>query len=272
MDVIDLFLLFLSGCAGGFLAGLLGIGGGIIYVVIFSFYLEKAGVPSGLIVPAIVANSMMAILFSSISGTLKHIRNGNFHPTEIISMGIPAALFSIAGTRLIAEGNWYTKERFTLLFVILLAYTAVRLFRERDVTVLLKPEKKVLALNFLIGIAGGVLAALSGLGGGIVMIPLMTNLLHFNIKKATTVSLGVIVIITLAHSVYSMLTETGQGLPVPHSVGLICLSVVLPVTAGSIAFSPVGVTAAGRSSSKALRIYFCILILCVITQMLYTFI
>lgn len=272
MEPADLFLLLLSGCAGGFLAGLLGIGGGIIYVVIFSVYLERIGIPSRLMVSAIIANSMLAILFSSISGTIKHIRNKNFFPAEILGMGIPAALFSILGTRLIQAGTWYTKERFTILFIAILVYTALRLFRQKEVAVPLKPEKRSLLLNIVIGCLGGLLAALSGLGGGIIMIPLTTTLLHYNIKKATTISLGVIVVITLAHSAYSMITEAGTGLQVPYSVGLICLPVVLPVSLGSIVFSPLGVMAAFRASAKTLRISFAIVILCVIAKMVYSLI
>ncbi|MFS8615236.1 MAG: sulfite exporter TauE/SafE family protein [Solitalea sp.] len=272
MDPVDLFFLLLSGCVGGFLAGMLGIGGGIVYVAIFSIYLERLGIPDGLMVPAIVANSMLAILFSSISGTIKHIRKQNFFPAEILGMGIPAALFSVIGTRLIQEGSWYTKERFTIFFILILIYTVIRLFLQRETTGAAKPEKNSTMLNILIGCAGGLLAALSGLGGGIVMIPLMTNLLFFSLKKATTISLGVIVVITLVHSVYSMVTEVGVALEVPYSIGLICLPVVLPVSLGSIVCSPLGVATAFKASGKTLRISFALLILCVIARMVYSLI
>ena len=272
MDPTDLLLLLLSGCVGGFLAGMLGIGGGIVYVVIFSFYLERLGIPGQLMVPAIVANSMLAILFSSISGTLKHIRNKNFFPGDILSMGIPAALLSVLGTHLIQMGSWYTKDRFTILFIIILVYTVIRLFLQKEASMPLKPEKNSMSLNILIGCLGGLLAALSGLGGGIIMIPLMSNLLHFSLKKATTVSLGVIVVITLVHSVYSMATEAGDALQIPWSLGLICLPVVLPVSVGSIIFSPLGVMTAFRASAKTLRISFGILILCVIAKMIHSLI
>ncbi len=50
--------LFILGGLGGLLAGMLGIGGGIIYVLLFSHYLPLIGIPEHLVVPAIVANSM----------------------------------------------------------------------------------------------------------------------------------------------------------------------------------------------------------------------
>ena len=78
MDVGTLILLFFGGCAGGLLAGLLGVGGGLVFVVIFTNYLAVLGIPDNKIAQLIIANSMVAIFFAGTSGSIKHYLNGDF--------------------------------------------------------------------------------------------------------------------------------------------------------------------------------------------------
>ncbi len=106
MEIITLLIL---GGIGGLLAGMLGIGGGIIYVLLFSHYLPLTGIPSHLIVPAIVANSMFAIFFAGISGSYKHYKNKNFHPKQFLIIGSAASIASIFFSHLIINVNWYTQ-------------------------------------------------------------------------------------------------------------------------------------------------------------------
>src|SRR5687767_5903826 len=106
-DIIDFIILFFLGGLGGLLAGMLGIGGGVIYVLIFSHYLPKLGIPEEYIVPAIVANSMFAIMFAGISGTYKQWRKNNFFPKEAMFIAIAASFTSILFSYLISIGTWY---------------------------------------------------------------------------------------------------------------------------------------------------------------------
>ena len=124
-EVLDVLLLFVLGGLGGLLAGLLGIGGGIIYVLIFSHFLKQYDYSNQQIVSAIVANSMFAILFAGLSGSFKQWRINNFYPKQIIITGISASIASIFFSYIISQSTWYTKEQFNWLFIGLLVFMPI---------------------------------------------------------------------------------------------------------------------------------------------------
>ena len=74
--------LVLAGFAGGVLAGLLGIGGGIIYVVILPYALRDVGVSTEYLAPLTIANSIFGVLFASFATNYLNIRDKDFYLRE----------------------------------------------------------------------------------------------------------------------------------------------------------------------------------------------
>lgn len=266
--VIDILLLFSLGSLGGLLAGLLGIGGGVIYVLIFAHYLPLAGVPDTLIVPSIVANSMFAILFAGLSGTYKQWRNNNFFPKPVIAIGLAASVFSIFFTLIINSGTWYTKERFTFLFIALLILITWRLLSSSKDELNTPGENLGTLKSVSIGALSGTIAAFSGIGGGVIIVPLLTHMGRIYIKKATSISLGVISVMALLTSVYNFFFQHHAEVHLQSSLGLIVFSISLPVAIGSLLFSPVGVILARKVEPKIIKIVFVAFLCSVILKML----
>ncbi|HEY0899055.1 MAG TPA: sulfite exporter TauE/SafE family protein [Sphingobacteriaceae bacterium] len=265
-----LILLFLGGCLGGLMAGLLGIGGGLVFVLIFTNYLSAVNAPETTLAHYIVANSMFAIFFAGISGSVKHYFNNNFYFKPVLISGIAASVTSLITSYLINTGTWYSKEVFSVIFISITSYVAYRILMGKD-----KDDQSdrvegfSLGIFLIIGGLGGILAALSGVGGGVIMVPLLTRLLHINIKKATAISLGVITIMALVSSVYALFTAAGERVQIPHAYGLIILPMVLPVAAGCIICSPFGVTLAKRIPVQVIKVIFASFLLLVIFNMIY---
>lgn len=264
-ELSSYIILLLLGSVGGLLAGLLGIGGGVVYVLIFSHYLKSYGLNDSQIVQAIIANSLFAILFAGVSGSFKQWRNKNFYPLEISYMGIAATVASIFFAYIISIGTWYTKDRFTWLFIFLLIFIALRLFTQRNKLSTEVEGSVSKAKLFITGLISGTVSAFSGIGGGVIIVPILTDLMKMPIKKSTSISLGVISLMALLTSVYNIimhqyiLHDTQQ---------LIYFSLALPVAIGSLLAAPYGVQIANKLSSKQIRIIFIIFLITVITKMI----
>lgn len=266
-SVLNFSLLFLLGGLGGLLAGLLGIGGGIIYVLIFNHYLIKLGIEPSLIVPSIIANSMFAILFAGLSGSYKQWKNQNFFPNEMLITGLSAAVSSITFSYIISKGTWYTKEKFSIFFIVLLILIALRLFTQRKrIEQSEYPKPKMFSLS-ITGIISGTIAAFSGIGGGVIIVPILTDIIKMPIKKATSISLGVISIMALFTSLYNGMFSLSSGST--HS--LLVFSLAIPVALGSLVASPIGVQIASKLQAKHIRLILILFLLIVISKMLLNF-
>lgn len=265
--IIDIITLVLLGGLGGLLAGLLGIGGGIIYVLIFDYFLHKMGVPQELIVPSIIANSMFAILFAGVSGSYKQWKNKNFYPNEMIITGLAASVSSIVFSIIISQGHWYTKEKFSVVFIVLLVLIAIRLFTQRKK---IETENHSTPTKYSLGITGlisGTIAAFSGIGGGVIIVPILTDIIKMPIKKATSISLGVISIMALFTSLYNGISSAANS----SGGSLLIFSLAIPVAIGSLVASPIGVGISNKLKPTQIRIILIIFLVVVITKMLLNF-
>jgi hypothetical protein len=118
------------------------------------------------------------------------------------------------------------------------------------------------------GLFSGTIAAFSGIGGGVLIVPILTDIMKIPIKKATAISLGVISIMAFFTSAYAMLfSKVSIQIAAPH-FGLIVYSLALPVAAGSLLFSPFGVQLAAKLSPSKLRLLFASFLLIVIAKMI----
>ena len=116
----DIIFLFLSGCAGGIISGLLGVGGGVIYVAILSIYFDRLGVNDIEFVRFILSNSFFAIFFASVFGSIQQIRMKNFFPKEVTILTITAVISSVIVSFFIVRYNWYSKHIFNVFFITIL--------------------------------------------------------------------------------------------------------------------------------------------------------
>jgi len=264
-SLYEIIILLLLGGLGGLLAGLLGIGGGVIYVLIFNHYLHKIGIPDSIIVPSIIANSMFAILFAGVSGSYKQWKNKNFFPNEMIIAGLAAAVSSISFSYIISKGTWYTKESFSIFFIILLASIALRIFTQRkkiEQENLQNPSMLSLSIT---GLISGTIAAFSGIGGGVIIVPILTDIIKLPIKKATSISLGVISIMALFTSIYNAMTSVASA----GSSSLLVFSLAIPVAIGSLIASPIGVQLANKLKPSQIRIVLFLFLISVILKLIY---
>lgn len=197
MAPTDIALLVLGGLASGLLAGLLGIGGGVLMVpllLLLGFTIDQA-----------TATSLLAILVTASTGSWQNWRMGYLRPNQVLWLAAPAAIMVIAGTE---TGSLITDVQRQIGFgCLLLANLYLVSVKKRAISQTAKgPAPVKLSTGRLVtGGTSGFMAGLFGVGGGVIMVPLQILLLGTGIKDAVRNSLGVIVMTSLIACLHNLL-------------------------------------------------------------------
>ncbi|MDS3860368.1 sulfite exporter TauE/SafE family protein [Thermosynechococcaceae cyanobacterium BACA0444] len=192
--------LIVGGLVAGTLAGLLGIGGGVIMVPLL--------VSLGFQPVVAVGTSTVAIIITAVAGTVQNARMGYWQLNKILSLGIPAAFTAPLGSYLAAQlpDKWLLIAFAIMLLVNIYLMQLRANLKESPETSFNQSEDQATPVNsqtnllqrfgavmFIGGIAG-LMAGLFGIGGGVIMVSLQVLLLGDTIKAAIQTSLAVIMI------------------------------------------------------------------------------
>lgn len=196
-------LLLLVGCVTGTLAGVLGIGGGLLMVPILTLF----GIP---LVEA-TATSLVGVLLSSISGSVQNLRMGDLDWRTSLLLALFGMLTAQVGAWI---GDRIPDAALSLAFAVLLVLTIWLMDLKRklqqqqtavdtdgnqpEITGNSKSGLQALLPIAFIGLLAGLLSGLFGVGGGVVMVPLQMLMLAEPIKSAVRTSLGAIVPISVS--------------------------------------------------------------------------
>lgn len=266
MPIEPLLILELAalGLVTGFLAGLLGIGGGMIMVPFISAMLSGRGVEPGLAVKMAIATSMATIIFTSVSSVRAHHKKGAVR-WDIVKSLAPGI---VLGAMVASLGVFALLKGASLYFVFaaFVAFSGSQMFLDKKPA----PTRQLPGTAGLLG-AGGVIGALSGLvgaGGGFVSVPFMTwcNVAIHN-AVATSAALGFP--IALANVVGYVIAGQGlQGVPA-YSFGYLWLPALVVIASCSVLMAPLGARAAHALPVKKLKRAFAVVLFTLAVYMLY---
>jgi uncharacterized protein len=263
--MLDVFQLFVFGVIGGVLAGLLGIGGGIIFLLILSMMLPSLGVSDSHIVQYQLANSMVGVFFATLSSSFSLIRLKQFYYKQVAIVAVGSVLSSYLFFHFVVDTSWFTKDKFSVIVLTILSYMFLKVIKSTNRIIQVKSMKSVSALKyFLTGIGGGMLAALSGLGGGVVMVPVFYGWFKLDYKVAKSISLGVISITALMLTIKNLTVSTEQ-------LSLYHIGYVIPKVAGGLSLGVVlggcfGVSIGQKISSKTTSVIYAVFLLIFIAK------
>jgi len=261
-ELVDIFLLLLAGALGGFLSGVLGVGGGIIFIPILDIVLKQYGIEEE-VVKFILANSLAVIIFTGTFNTYRQYKAGNYFPKYIIWTAIPGVVTVLVGSWLITLGDWYRKEFFNIVFAALLIPSVIRMLSTRKAPDNLKSDIPLKKFS-VVGAITGMFTAFSGLGGGLVMIPGFVNVLKLEMKKSISVSAGVVPFFALPTAIYYMIQVPTQTEIAVNHWGFILYPIILPMILGTLLTVPIGVKTGHilkPGTSKVIFSVFAILVL-----------
>lgn len=256
-QIVGLFVVL--GALAGFLAGLFGIGGGVILVPLFLWAFALAGFPAELIVHIAFGTSLAIIIPTSFSAALGHRKRGNVKSRQVM----PLVIGSLVGA---SWGAWLASglpgDVLKALFGLMQVGVGLKMFLFRPH---LPPEEQgrlpVWKL-LVVGFVGGSFSAFFGIGGGVVTVPLLVIALRLPIHLAVGNSSALIVVSSMGATLsYVFLGRHIPELPA-FCFGYVNVLVAFLVAPFSMLFARLGVRLASRTrNDKLMKIFSVFLIL-----------
>jgi uncharacterized protein len=252
------------GLGTGFLAGLLGIGGGMLMVPFITLIMSARGVSPDLSVKMAIATSMATIVFTSVSSVRAHHKRGavRWDIVKGLAPGIVlgAAIASL-GVFSLLKGSWLA-----IFFGLFVGFSATQMFLDKKPA----PTRQMPSGGGQVA-AGGVIGFLSGLvgaGGGFISVPFMSwcNVAMHN-AVATSAALGFPIALANAAG-YIVSGWSTQGLPA-GAFGFVWLPALLVVAMASVFMAPLGAKAAHSMNVKPLKRVFAGILYVLAAYMLY---
>ncbi len=245
MELASLGILAGIGLVGGFMAGFLGIGGGIVMIPLLMY---GAGLPMKLV----TGISMVQAFFATSSGLLIHRRNRTVNARLGVILGAGGVTGGLIGS--IGSSSSLVSPRALLALYVFLVAIALGLliFAPRSE----KPKDVQVKVwqAFPLGLGVGTFAGMLGVGGGFIMTPLMISVLKIPTKVAVGTSLLMILPTTFAGA-------TGKV-----ATGQFDLGIAAAVIVGSIIGAQFGGRVNSRVSPRAIRMSLGVLLVCIMIR------
>lgn len=258
-----IFLGFLIlGAVAGFLAGLFGIGGGMIIVPTLVWLLPKLGVPDDLLMSMALGTSFATIVFTTFSAAQRHNKHGNVE-WSVARFFVPALMVTVFMAGLVVSD--LPKSVMTKIFAVMVLYMAVKMF------LALKPKqtetKPLTTQSMLVG--GGIIGVLSsfaGIAGGAFIVPFL-NSRGIELKRAIGTSSFCGCLLGLAGTISFMLSGWGNPHLPAYSLGYIYLPALLGVVITSMFTSKIGASLTDKLPVATLKKAFAVMLMLIALNM-----
>jgi uncharacterized membrane protein YfcA len=243
------------GAGAGFASGLLGVGGGFIMVPVSYWIILAMGISPDIAIRMAFGTSLLVILPTAISGTWGHNKKKAVRWQTALILGSCALVGAVAGATLAAH---LPGEILGVGFGGLVL--AIALWMGLGIMPKLKRGAGEPRENFgLVAACGfpiGMVTGLSGLGGGVLIVPTLVLALNFPMHIAIGTSVASIILASLGGVVGYIVNGLGVSGLLPYSIGYVNLPIWLCLAATSIPFAQLGAWAAHALPAKPLRYIF----------------
>jgi uncharacterized protein len=252
------------GITAGFLAGLLGIGGGMVMVPFLTLILTQRGVGVDQAVKMAIATAMATILFTSLSTTRAHHRRGAVRWDIVRGMApgiVLGGLAAGAGVFALVKG-----QALALFFAAFIGLSATQMLLARAP----KPTRQLPGRIGQAAAGGGIgfLAGLVGAGGAFIAVPFMTRC-NVPIRNAVATGAAMGFPIALANTAGYIVGGWSAAAALPGAVGFLYLPALAVIALASVSTAPLGARAAHALDVRLLRRIFALMLYGLAADMLW---
>lgn len=249
--VTSMIIMLLIGIFGGFISGLVGIGGAIIIYPMLLLLPPLVGLPT---YSAYIASGLTSsqVFFSTLSGSFKAYKNKDFSRTLVLNMGSGMIIGSILGAIL---ANLINVQFVNMVYIIIALLALILMF------IKVAPSTSHIKFNRLLLITiGGIIGLVSGIvgaGGAFIIIPVLLVIFKLSMNTVVTNS----IVIAFISSVGAFIIKLLQGyIPVNSAI---------PLILGSILFTPLGMKIGQKIPDYIQKMIVSILIVIAIIKLIF---
>lgn len=246
-------ILLAVGAVAGTLAGLLGVGGGIVIVPVL-YWLTETGllaVDQDVAMHFAVATSLATIIPTSISSARAHHKKGSIDLAMFRSWAPWIVVGALLGGGLATQ---FDASMLSGIFGVIALIVVLNMLNPKPFTLASAPPKSIGA-RAAIAAPIGAFSAMMGIGGGTLSVPVMT-LLSFPVHRAVgTAALFGLMIAVPGVLGYALAGQQIEGL-LPLSLGYINIPAAVIISLATFFFAPFGVKIAHRLNAPRLRLAF----------------
>jgi len=248
-------ILLAAGAGTGFASGLLGIGGGSVMIPVSYWLILAMGVSEEIAIRIAFGTSLLVILPTAISGSWSHNKRKAVRWKTALVLGSCALAGSLVGATLAARLPSETLETgfggLVLAIALWMSLGIMPKLRRGD-----EEPRENFGLVAACGFPIGMVTGLTGLGGGVLIVPVLVLALNFTMHLAVGTSVASIILASLGGIVGYIVNGLGVPGLLPYSVGYINIPIWLCLAATSIPFAQLGARASHALPAKPLRYIF----------------
>ena len=251
----------------GFLAGLFGIGGGLITVPFLFYIFNLLGLDQSYIMHLAVGTSFAIIIPTSMVSVFTHHKFKAVDFNIVKSYGIFVVLGVIFGTIYAATLRTESLILFFSLVIFLLGFYLL-LLKEKETKILIQIK---LRYKIFFGFIVGFISAPMGIGGAIMNVPIL-KFFGYSINKAIGSSAAIGLLRAIFGSIGFLITGSYLKTNIPLSIGFLNIPTFLIFVPITMLMARIGAATVHKIDKKKISIYFGIFLILVGTKFLYEYI
>jgi len=262
-EILDTVILLGMGAIAGCLAGMLGIGGGIIIVPVLALIFNSQAISIDVLMHVSIGTSLATIVITSISSIRAHQQHLaiQWPVFKKITPGIIVGGLLGAVVAKMIQG-----EDLRIIFGIFMLFVAAQMMFGN----ISRPHRHLPQTigMFAAGTLIGTMSSLMGVGGGSMSVPFLTWC-NMEIRKAVATSSAIGLPVAMAGVTGYIIAGLGVEHRPAWSIGFVNIPAFLSIIVASTLFAPLGARITHRVSSKKLKLFFGIFLLILGIKILY---
>ena len=264
--IFVVFIMALSAVPVGFMAGLFGIGGGLISVPVLFYIFNFIGLDQEFIMHLAVGTSFSIIIPTSIISTMTHMKYKAVDFKIVKTFGLFVILGVILGTLFAA--NLKTASLILFFSAMTMFFSIIFLTSKEKIN----PEKREINLfsRIILGFSSGFLSAPMGIGGGIINTPIL-KMFGLSINTAIGSSPAIGFLKSLIGAIGFIITGSYLNIQAPASIGFVNIPAFLIFVPITMFMAKIGAKTVHKVDRKLVGKLFGIFLLFVSCRLFYEY-